>query len=210
MDAEFKMENKQHWETVYQTKAANSVSWFQDHAETSLKLIDSTSIKFEALIIDVGGGASTLIDDLLNNGYSNLTVLDLSSEALNTAKVRLGDKAFKVNWVEGDITQASLPDHYYEIWHDRAVFHFLISAKDRKAYINRIKQSLSPMGYVIIATFAEGGPLRCSGLAVQQYSVETLQKELGDSFELLTHTKETHVTPSSTQQKFIYCLFRLK
>lgn len=204
------MQNKQHWETVYQTKAANSVSWFQNHAETSLKFIDSTSVKFDGPIIDVGGGASTLVDDLLSNGYSNLTVLDLSCKALNTAKVRLGDKASKVNWIESDITQASLADCYYEIWHDRAVFHFLISAKDRSAYIERIRQSLKPKGYVIIATFVEDGPLNCSGLPVQQYSVATLQKELGESFELVAHTKEIHVTPSSTQQKFIYCQFRLK
>lgn len=202
------MPNKDHWENVYSTKPTQGVSWFQEHAERSLDLIRHTGISRGASIIDVGGGASTLVDDLLAMGYSSLTVLDLSAAALSAARKRLGPKADAVQWIEADITSVSLPKHAYDIWHDRAVFHFLTAAEQRRAYIERLERAVKPGGHVIIATFAEDGPTKCSGLPVVRYSADALQAELGDSFKLEEHAKEDHPTPFGTVQRFIYCYFR--
>jgi ubiquinone/menaquinone biosynthesis C-methylase UbiE len=202
------MQSKDHWERVYSTKATNSVSWFQEHAETSLAIIRSTKVEKNAAIIDVGGGASTLVDDLLLSGYENLFVLDLSEVALAAAKKRIGDSAAKVRWLEADVTQVDFPAHEFDVWHDRAVFHFLTSPEDRAAYVAAVLRSVKSGGHVIVATFAEDGPSQCSGLPVARYSAEALHAEFGGSFALVQHSKETHHTPFGTNQQFIYCYCR--
>ena len=203
------MENKKtHWETVYETKPADSVSWFQPHAEKSLEIIQATGQNKHAALIDVGGGASTLVDDLLNLGYDNLSVLDLSAAALKVAQDRLGAQAATVNWLVGDITTVSLPANAYDIWHDRAVFHFLTEEADRRAYVAQVMRSVRPNGHIIIATFAEDGPEKCSGLPVMRYSPEALHQEFDRGFQLVSQDKETHHTPFGTDQQFIYCYCR--
>ncbi len=203
------MDNKQHWEKVYANKPVDSVSWFQPHAVQSMKIIQRLSLDKSAHIIDVGGGASTLVDDLLAQGYSDVSVLDLSAYALQVAKERLGDTAHRVQWIEGDITQVLLPEHRFDLWHDRAVFHFLTDEAGRHRYIETVLKSVRPGGYILVATFAEDGPKQCSGLPVQRYSAGSLHAEFGSPFELLGHKKEIHQTPFGSLQKFIYCLCRV-
>jgi ubiquinone/menaquinone biosynthesis C-methylase UbiE len=202
------MERKPHWENIYATKVSTQVSWYKEHLEISLQLIEWTGIEKTAHIIDVGGGASTLVDDLLEMGFKHITVLDISSAAIDAARARLGSRAEDVTWIEADITQVTLPHHYYDLWHDRAVFHFLTSAKDRQRYIEAVKHSLKPRGHVIVATFVPDGPPRCSGLDVVRYSPQSLHDEFGNDFELIESTSEAHITPSGTQQKFVYCYLR--
>lgn len=202
------MDKKHHWEQVYSTKASDSVSWFQEHAERSLQLIRSTELDKAAAIIDVGGGASTLVDDLVAEGYTNLTVLDLSSAAIAVAKRRLGEHAGTVNWLVGDIVHANFPEHHFDLWHDRAVFHFLTDPKDRQAYVELAMKAVRPGGHVIIATFGEDGPEKCSGLPVVRYRPEALHGEFGEGFLLVDHQKEVHQTPSGSAQQFVYCYCR--
>jgi len=202
------MQTKEHWDRVYSTKPTTAVSWFQEHAEQSLRLIRGTGVARTASIIDVGGGASTLVDDLLRDGYAALTVLDLSAAALAAAKARLGARAAGVQWLEANITTAALPVHAYDVWHDRAVFHFLTTADERQAYVAAVMRSVRPGGHVIVATFAEDGPSQCSGLPVMRYSAGELHGEFGASFALLQHEREEHHTPAGTVQKFVYCYCR--
>ncbi len=202
------MHSKEHWETVYTNKEADAVSWFQPHADLSLDLIKATGMGLDAAIIDVGGGASTLVDDLLKEGYSDLTVLDLSMAAMDAAKKRLGTQADRVHWIEADITGAELAGNRYDIWHDRAVFHFLTDPADRDAYVQKVLRSVKPGGHVIVATFAEDGPLQCSGLPVMRYHPDELHDQFGASFILLKHQKESHQTPSGATQQFVYCYCR--
>ena len=203
------MQAKEHWEKVYSTKAADAVSWFQPHANISVSLINDAGVSLDASIIDVGGGASTLVDDLLADGYTNLTVLDLSAAALAAARARLGETAAQVRWIEADVTKANLPDHQFDIWHDRAVFHFLTTPEDRAAYVQAVFRSVKPGGHVIVATFAEDGPDQCSGLPVMRYSPDELHAEFGESFKLLRHQKEAHHTPAGKVQQFVYCYCRV-
>lgn len=202
------MDSKQHWEQVYSSKASNAVSWFQQHADQSLRLIHNTGLGKNAAIVDVGGGASVLVDELVAEGYSDLTVLDLSAAALAVAKQRLGKQADTVHWMEGDITRAEFPLHRFDIWHDRAVFHFLTAPEDRQAYVERVMRAVRPGGHVIIATFAEDGPEKCSGLPVMRYKPESLHAEFGDAFLLVQHEKEAHQTPVGAIQQFVYCYCR--
>jgi SAM-dependent methyltransferase len=202
------MHSKDHWEKVYTTKATDTVSWFQPHADFSVGLIKDTGVSRDASIIDVGGGASTLVDDLLANGYTNLSVLDLSAAALAAAQKRLGSRAAGVQWIEADITNANLPGHQFDVWHDRAVFHFLTTPVKRAAYVQTVFHSVKPGGHVIVATFAEDGPDQCSGLPVMRYRADELHAEFGESFSLLSHKKEAHHTPSGTVQQFVYCYCR--
>jgi ubiquinone/menaquinone biosynthesis C-methylase UbiE len=202
------MDAKDHWERVYSTKATNAVSWYQEHAASSVQLIRATGVPKDAAIIDVGGGASTLTDDLLADGYSNLTILDLSHAALEAARERLGSRAAAVRWLEADITTITLPPLEYDVWHDRAVFHFLTAEDDRAAYVRAVLRSVKPGGHVIVATFAEDGPEKCSGLPVVRYNAQLLHSEFGDSFKLLDHQAEEHHTPFGTIQKFVYCYCR--
>src|SRR3989338_7464648 len=202
------MESKTHWENVYQTKKADQVSWFQSHLAKSLELIEKSGIDKKAQIIDVGGGTSTLADDLLTKGFSDLTVLDISSEALNQAKKRLGEKSKRMIWLEADILKADLPKSVFDLWHDRAVFHFLTKAEERKAYLEVLKQALKSGGFVIISSFSLEGPLKCSGLDVVRCSSETLSSELGNGFSLIKSSDERHKTPFNSFQNFVYVLFR--
>lgn len=201
-------DSKSHWENIYKTKASTQVSWYQEHLQISLRLIEQTGIEKTARIIDIGGGASTLVDDLLKRGFKQITVIDISSAAIDAARKRPGSLADDVTWIEADITKVALPHHYYDLWHDRAVFHFLTSAEERQRYVETVKQSLKPRGHVIISTFAPDGPPKCSGLDVVRYSPKSLHDEFGNEFELIESASEAHVTPSGTKQKFIYCYLR--
>lgn len=202
------MTSKAHWENVYATKSAQSVSWYQEHADCSLRLIREAGADKDARIIDIGGGASVFVDDLLTEGYRHVSVLDISGAALAAARQRLGDKAAAVIWIESDITQAALPRRTYDVWHDRAVFHFLTDPADRAAYVRQVLHSVKPGGLVIVASFAEDGPTQCSGLPVVRYSPEGLHGEFGDAFLLLGHEAEAHRTPSGAMQSFVYCFCR--
>ncbi|CAK6700947.1 class I SAM-dependent methyltransferase [Synechococcus sp. BA-124 BA4] len=202
------MTSKNHWETIYATKAPESLSWYQAHADASLRLLQAAGLPLDAAIIDVGGGASTLVDDLLNLGYQRITVLDLSGTALAVTRERLGVHAAAVQWLEADILTATLPDHAYEIWHDRAVFHFLTSPADQQAYIRAVLQARKPGGTLLLATFAKDGPTTCSGLPVVRYSPERLQETLGTAFLLLGHERSRHRTPGGAEQHFLSCRFQ--
>lgn len=200
--------SKEHWERVYRTKQVDQVSWYQEHPESSLRLIRATRVPKTAKIIDVGGGASKLVDELLAAGYSKLTVLDVSATALDAARKRLGASASAVKWIEADITRADFLPFEYDVWHDRAVFHFLTSAADRDAYVSSVLKAVKPGGHVIVATFAEDGPDHCSGLPVMRYSADELHSEFGTSFALVAQEKEAHETPSGVVQQFVYCYCR--
>jgi ubiquinone/menaquinone biosynthesis C-methylase UbiE len=201
------MQSREHWEHVYSSGPAESDNWFQEHADTSLKLITAIVLDPAEHIIDVGGGDSTLVDDLLARGFSNVTVLDIPASALQKKRARLGSTAAHVTWITGDIIRVELPGGRYDVWHDRALFHFLVNAEDRAAYMRRLKRSLKVGGHLILATFAEDGPTRCSGLPVMCYSVEDLRQEPGQEFEFILSERIKHVTPSGLVQDFNYCLF---
>ncbi len=203
------MPQKDHWEQVYATKSATGVSWFQEHAEQSLRLIQDTGVPLSAAIIDVGGGASTLVDDLLAGGYRALSVLDISAAALKSPQARLGAAADQVRWLVGDITTLDLPTQAFDVWHDRAVFHFLMAPEHREAYVRQVLRAVKPGGHVIVSTFAEDGPLQCSGLPVMRYSADGLHAEFGAPFELVRHEQEEHRTPAGGIQKFVYCYCRM-
>jgi 2-polyprenyl-3-methyl-5-hydroxy-6-metoxy-1,4-benzoquinol methylase len=196
-----------HWETVYRTKSENEVSWFQESPAPSLELIELTRPTPQSAVIDIGGGASRLVDSLVADGFRNLTVLDLSAAALATAKARLGDKGQRVHWVTADVTLWN-PTRTYDIWHDRAAFHFLTESCDRDAYVARLKQAIQPGGHAIIGTFALDGPEKCSGLAVARYDAASLGAALGNGFELISTRREEHSTPWHSMQRFQFCVFR--
>ncbi len=200
-------DRKKHWEDVYTKKTPTEVSWYQMDPTISLELIKSTGIDRGSKILDVGSGASVLVDKLLDQGFQNLTVLDISSKSLNYAKERLGKLAAQVSWIEADVTEFD-PPQKYDLWHDRAVFHFLTDPTDRKKYVRNMGKALNPGGHVIVATFAIDGPPKCSGLDVERYNDEKLRNELGDSFGLIKSIEEVHATPWGSEQKFIYGYFR--
>lgn len=202
------MNSKEHWEQVYATRSSTEVSWFQEHALLSLRLIREAGVPTSASVIDVGGGASTLVDDLLAAGFEHPTVLDLSSAAIAMAKTRLGDAAGDVTWLEADVLEVDLPASAYDVWHDRAVFHFLTDAADRQAYVRKVLHAVRPGGLVIVATFADDGPTKCSGLTVSRYTPEGLHAQFGAPFLLLRHERETHHTPAGGEQRFVYCCCR--
>jgi SAM-dependent methyltransferase len=203
------MDPKSHWERIYQNKLPTQLSWYQPHALRSLDLIRRVSPPPDGAIIDVGGGASTLIDDLLNAGYHDLTLLDLSATALAETRARLGTRADGVRWIEADILDAPLPKTGYSVWHDRAVFHFLLAPADRARYVAQVRRAVRPGGFVLVATFADDGPMRCSGLEVNRYSPAALHAEFGAPFRLMASEREEHVTPGGVRQAFIYCLCRM-
>lgn len=202
------MDAKNHWENIYSSKSATEVSWFQEEAEMSLALITAVAPDPTAAILDVGGGASRLVDGLLRKGYGNVTVLDLSSAALEQARARLGEVAAGVKWLEADIRTIGFPEAAIDVWHDRAVFHFLTGEEDRKAYVQQVQRAVRPGGHVLVATFADDGPERCSGLEVARYSPDALHAEFGDAFRLVRSEREEHVTPWGATQRFVYCLCR--
>ena len=203
------MVNKQHWETVYQTKAADAVSWYRPHLDTSIDLIVEAVPDRDAAIIDIGGGEATLVDDLLAKGYRQLSVLDISQVAIEVAKQRLGMQAAQVTWLSANALKASLPKQHFDLWHDRALFHFLTATEQRTAYVDQLTQALKPGGHVVIATFSPQGPERCSGLEVVRYDAASLQRALGSRFELVESLLELHHTPWNTTQSFTYCHFQL-
>ena len=196
-----------HWEGVYTAKGENEVSWFQDNPAPSLELIAAVGATPATAIIDIGGGASRLVDGLLAKGFRALTVLDLSGSALKAAKSRLGAQAEKVNWIVADATLWK-PTEIYDIWHDRAAFHFLTEESDRAAYVVRMKKALRPGSHAVVATFAPDGPERCSGLAVMRYDAEALGDALGQAFELVETRRHTHATPWGSTQSFQFSVFR--
>jgi SAM-dependent methyltransferase len=200
------MDRKEHWERVYGMRPTTQVSWYAPYLARSIAMIRAVADP-SAEIIDVGGGASTLVDDLLALGYTKVSVLDISSTALAVARHRLGARAEMVKWIAGDVTSVHLPTGAYDVWHDRAVFHFLTEPADRRAYVSRATGSLRPGGHAILAAFSPEGPTRCSGLDVVRYSAESMGRELGSAFALKEEAHESHRTPSGAEQKFIYCLF---
>jgi 2-polyprenyl-3-methyl-5-hydroxy-6-metoxy-1,4-benzoquinol methylase len=201
------METNTHWDNIYQTKTANEVSWYCPHLETSLSWIESAVPLRTAAIIDVGAGESTLIDDLLSRGYTNVTILDISQAALTVTLQRLGELAKNVKWVCGDVTKVSLGPSAYDVWHDRAVFHFLTTKDQRRAYVEVVEKVVKPGGHVIVSTFGPEGPTRCSGLPVVRYDAEQLHSEFGSHFRLVESLTESHHTPFGTVQQFLYCHF---
>jgi SAM-dependent methyltransferase len=203
------MANKDHWEGVYERKGADQVSWFRPHLERSITFIENAGVARSAGIIDVGGGASTLVDDLLARGYSNLSVLDISTTAIDVAKARLGARASEVTWRVGDITRIELPEHAYDFWHDRAVFHFLRAEDDRRRYVDVVRRALKPGGHIVVATFGPEGPERCSGLDVVRYTPDGLHAEFGGEFTKVASEAEVHKTPWGSEQQFVYCYCRL-
>ena len=203
------MRRREHWEQVYSSKPSDRLGWYKPRLQTSLEWISVLGLDRGAPIIDVGGGASTLVDDLLDHGYTAITVLDLAEPALGLIKARLGERSTAVNWLCGDITELELPGKAFELWHDRAVFHFLTEPGDRERYRENLCRALRPGGHVIIGTFAPEAPPKCSGLPVQRYDLEALRETLGNEFELQRHKKELHVTPGGVEQMYLYCEFRL-
>lgn len=198
---------QEHWNRVYGTKAETEVSWFQRRPEKSLKLIEAAAPDRSAPIIDVGGGASRLADELLHVGYADVSVLDISEAALARSKARLGAEAASVSWIVADITQWQ-PARTWGVWHDRAVFHFLTDSARQTAYIEALKKATAPGSVCIISTFALDGPERCSGLPVERYSAATLASRLGAGFELVAEEAERHVTPGGAFQSFLYSVFK--
>ncbi len=203
------MGDRNHWDSVYTTKGPENVSWFKPHLERSLAFLDAARIDRNGAVIDVGGGASTFVDDLLERGYSNVTVLDLSESALKTARARLGERASRVRWICADVTAADLPRAEYDFWHDRAVFHFLRDPAARSRYVDAVRRSLKPGGHIVVATFGPHGPEKCSGLEVMRFSGEELHAEFGSDFAKISDLTETHTTPWGSEQEFVYCYCRL-
>jgi len=202
------MNEAEHWEGIYSTKSVNQVGWYAPHLETSMKWIADLNLAAGDPIIDVGGGASTLIDDLLQLGHRKLTFLDLSERAIQLTKERLGKPSSAITWLCGDITEVELPSKYYCLWHDRAVFHFLIEPEVQQKYRDSILQALKIGGYFLIGAFSLDAPPQCSGLPVQRYTSEILCKTFGKDFVLRRHQSEIHNTPSGVEQEYVYCLFQ--
>jgi SAM-dependent methyltransferase len=204
------MDAKTHWSNIYQTKSNVQVSWYQPRPDVSLDLIRRTGLNAAAQIIDVGAGASTLADYLLEDGYQQITLLDISSEALDVTRTRLGAQAEPITWLEGDVTSLALPEKGFDLWHDRAVFHFLTNPVQRALYIQQVLRSVKVGGYVIVGTFALDGPSQCSGLDVAQYDADSLHATFGDDFERIEFAEETHHTPWGSKQPFVYCCCRTR
>jgi len=199
------MDRRSHWQRVYEEKDSQEVSWYRPHLDTSLEWIEASGVPTSARIIDVGGGAATLIDDLLERGFGSITVLDVSTAALAVAKGRLGDRAAGVTWLAGDVTEIDLGDASYDLWHDRAVLHFLTDEDDRRKYARALRRALVPGGHAILAAFAPHGPEKCSDLPVRRHSTADFVDLVGEGFTLRAETVETHVTPSGNEQPFAYC-----
>jgi 2-polyprenyl-3-methyl-5-hydroxy-6-metoxy-1,4-benzoquinol methylase len=204
------MDVKTHWEKIYTTKASDQVSWYRQHLETSLALIERAASNLSASIIDVGGGESTLVDDLIARGFQDVTVLDVSQVAIEACRKRLGESAERVHWLVADITQVELGPGAYDVWHDRAVFHFLTDPQQRVAYVRQVARSVRPGGHVIVSTFGPEGPTKCSGLDVVRYDSDSLHREFGARFRLVDSSKELHETPFGTTQQFLYCYCRVE
>jgi 2-polyprenyl-3-methyl-5-hydroxy-6-metoxy-1,4-benzoquinol methylase len=204
------VDTRTHWEKIYTTKAPDQVSWYRRHLETSLALIERATTRRSAAIIDVGGGESTLADDLLARGYQDITILDISQTAIDVCKKRIGAASEQIRWLIADVTVAELEPGAHDIWHDRAVFHFLTAAEQRAAYVRNVTRSVKRGGHVIVSTFGPEGPTKCSGLDIVRYDEESLQKEFGARFRLEESSKELRQTPFGTTQQFLYCCCRME
>ena len=200
---------KEHWEKVFATKAANEVSWFQPYPKTSVEFFELFNLPLDANIIDIGGGDSYLVDVFIEKGYRNIYVLDISENALNRAKQRLGDKASLVHWIASDVTDFK-PEVKFDFWHDRAAFHFLTSEQKIEKYVAIAENGINKNGYLILGTFAEGGPEKCSGLEIKQYSETSMSTRFEKKFDRIKCIFEEHETPFSTKQHFLFCSFRKK
>lgn len=205
--SQFSENNKSHWDKVYSTYSPDQLGWYQKQPEISLKLIAETGLDLDAQIIDIGGGTSLLASLLLKQGYKKLTVFDISSSALCVAQQALAEQAGDINWIEGDILSYTF-DQQYDVWHDRAVFHFLTNADDRFKYLQTLNRSLSANGHFLISCFSPEAPAKCSGLPVVRYTPELLQNEIGSEFELVNSREELHQTPTGVEQRFISCHFK--
>lgn len=203
------LDRKKHWENIYQTKQTKEVSWFQDKPETSLQFIESFNLPKSAKIIDIGGGDSLLVDNLLNLGFQDITILDISEAALEKAKRRLSAQAEKIKWIVSDVASFK-PTEKYDLWHDRAAFHFLTQEHDISNYVKTVEQSLQPKGFLLLGTFSDQGPEKCSGLDVKQYSELSMNEIFNKSFNKESCLKVDHQTPSGSVQNFIFCVFRRK
>ncbi|MCE5232082.1 MAG: class I SAM-dependent methyltransferase [Mizugakiibacter sp.] len=201
-------ERTEHWQQVYATKGSDAVSWYRPHLDTSLRLLERAGLGAGSRLIDVGGGASTLVDDLLARGLTAVTVLDIAKSALDAARQRLGARAEAVTWLAGDVTRVALPAAAYDLWHDRAVLHFLVDPADVTAYVAQVRRALAPGGHAVIGGFAGDGPERCSGLPVARRDAADIAALLGAGFELLHAEREAHVTPWGAPQAFAYALLR--
>ncbi len=204
-DIAMKLDRKKHWETVYETKSPDQVSWTQESPKTSLEFIHSFGLKKSAKIIDIGGGDSKLVDYLLDEGFESVTVLDISAKSLEKAKDRLGEKANKVNWIVSDITEFE-PNMTFDVWHDRATFHFLTTTEQITKYIKTARKSVS--GFLTIGTFSKNGPEKCSGLEIKQYNEDELTLKLINGFDKIKCVTEDHLTPFDTTQNFLFCSFK--
>lgn|SRR5487761_1897140 len=204
------MDIQAHWERVYGTKAPDQVSWFLPHLRTSLDLIERAAVNRSASIIDVGAGASTLADDLMAAGYRDLTVLDISQAAIELAKKRLGEASKPIRWLRADVTERNFPARCFDVWHDRAVFHFLTKPEERLAYVRNVAWAVKPGGHVIVSTFGPEGPQKCSGLDVMRYDAASLHDEFGTRFRLVESSQELHRTPFGNTQQFLYCYCTLE
>ncbi len=204
------MDSKRHWDGVYGGKAPEAVSWYRPHLDRSLAFIENAGLDPGDGIIDIGGGASTLVDDLLDRGYRNITVLDISAVAIARAQERLGKRAQGVRWLPGDITSVKLPEKQFAFWHDRAVFHFLTEAEARRSYVAVVRHALKVNGHIVVATFGPAGPAKCSGLDVARYDAEALHGEFGVAFQKIDDCTEHHVTPWGSEQEFVYCYCRIR
>lgn len=199
------MTSKTHWDSVYRTKPADAVSWYAPHLETSLRYVTAAATRKDAAIVDVGGGESTLVNDLLAAGYRNLTVLDISPTAIEATRQRLGDAGASVRWLAADILDADLPAGAFDVWHDRAVFHFLTTDEGRRRYVAQVLKALRPGGFAIVGTFGPDGPETCSGLPASRYGPGELHGTFGAPFELMDSSSEVHTTPWGSAQQFTYC-----
>jgi SAM-dependent methyltransferase len=201
------MDRQAHWDQVYGTKSREKTSWYQPHLQTSLEWISDAAKDRSHSIIDVGGGESTLVDDLLGRGCGAVTVLDVAGAAIRKSQERLGPAARSVNWVVGDVTTVALPVDSYDVWHDRAVFHFLTEPEQRLAYVRQLVSALKAGGHVVMATFGPEGPQKCSGLETKRYDAELLHRQVGSEFRLARSSIVMHQTPMGTPQQFLYCHF---
>ena len=199
---------RRHWNAVYTAKAPEAVSWYAPHLARSLAYIRGTGLGAGAAIIDVGGGESTLVGDLLGAGFHDLTVLDISGEALRVAADRLGPRAAEVRWITADVLEHDFAPASFDLWHDRAVFHFLTAEDAREAYVRQALKALRPGGFAIVGAFGPHGPEQCSGLSVMRYAPEELHATFGAPFTLIEHGVDLHTTPRGVVQEFVYCLCR--
>ena len=204
------MDARSHWEQVHATKDPRQVSWFSPHLERSLELIERAAPDRSASLLDVGAGQSTLVEDLLGLGYENISVLEISQTALDGLKARVGQAGRAIRWICGDVTETALAEASFDLWHDRAVFHFLTEAGQRRAYVERVRRALKPGGSLIVSTFGPSGPERCSGLATMRYDSSSLGSEFGDRFHLIESSLDLHETPSGAVQQFLSCWYRFR